>query len=144
MLQRRIVDTIGCLLRQKISNRKIFLYSKTHYSSIFVWKTNKRAIFAPVFPNRTLLVGTHGLFNMKKLQKLLLLLLFFTALFASCGRKESGQLVGVLDRPKWKGLNPYGMVYVPSGTLHVGTGDEDLSKSFVSRPKMNTVSLSTG
>ena len=73
--------------------------------------------------------------NMKKLQKLLLLLTFFAAVVASCGRKESGQLVGVLDRPNWKGINPYGMVYVPSGTLHIGTGDEDLSKALVSRPK---------
>ncbi len=76
---------------------------------------------------------------MKKLQKLLLLLPFLAALVASCGRKESGQLVGVLDRPNWKGINPYGMVYVPSGTLHIGTGDEDLSKSLVSRPK--TISI---
>ena len=72
---------------------------------------------------------------MKKMQKLLLLLTFIAAVVASCGRKESGQLVGVLDRPNWKGINPYGMVYVPSGTLHIGTGDEDLSKSLVSRPK---------
>jgi len=79
------------------------------------------------------------LLNMKKLQKLLLLLPFLAALVASCGRKESGQLVGVLDRPDWKGINPYGMVYVPSGTLHIGTGDEDISKSLVSRPK--TISI---
>ncbi|MEO6757913.1 MAG: gliding motility-associated lipoprotein, partial [Saprospiraceae bacterium] len=66
---------------------------------------------------------------MKKMQKLLLLLPFLAAVVASCGRKESGQLIGALDRPHWKGLNPYGMVYVPSGTLHIGTGDEDLSKA---------------
>ncbi|MEI6407885.1 MAG: SUMF1/EgtB/PvdO family nonheme iron enzyme [Bacteroidota bacterium] len=77
---------------------------------------------------------------MKKMQKLLLLLLFFAAVAASsCGRKESGQLVGVLDRPKWRGINPFGMVYVPSGTLHVGTGDEDLSKTMVARPKSISV-----
>jgi len=73
--------------------------------------------------------------HMKKMQKLLLLLTFFAAVVASCGRQESGQLVGVLDRPNWKGINPYGMVYVPSGTLHIGTGDEDVSKALVSRPK---------
>ncbi len=72
---------------------------------------------------------------MKKLQNLLLLLLFLAAAAASCGRKESGQLVGVVDRPHWRGINPYGMVYVPSGTLHIGTGDEDLSKQMVARPK---------
>ena len=75
------------------------------------------------------------MFNMKKLQKSILLLLFFAAAVASCGRKESGQLVGVTSRPKWSGVNPYGMVYVPSGTLHIGSGDEDLSKSLVARPK---------
>jgi gliding motility-associated lipoprotein GldK len=73
---------------------------------------------------------------MKKMQKLLLLLLFFAAVAASsCGRQESGQLVGVIDRPKWKGINPFGMVYVPSGTLHIGAGDEDLSRALVARPK---------
>lgn len=72
---------------------------------------------------------------MKKLQKSLLLLLFLAAVAASCGRKESGELVGVFDRPKWKGVNPYGMVYVSSGTLHVGVGDEDLSRQLVARPK---------
>ena len=72
---------------------------------------------------------------MKKLQNSLLLLLFLAAFAASCGRKQTGDLVGVLGRPKWKGINPYGMVYVPSGTLHVGVGDEDLSKQMVSRPK---------
>ena len=75
------------------------------------------------------------MFNMKKLQFSLLLLLFLAVVAASCGRKESGQLVGALDRPKWRGINPYGMVYVPSGTLHVGVGDEDLSRSLVARPK---------
>lgn len=72
---------------------------------------------------------------MKKLQKSLLLLLFLAAFVASCGRKETGELVGVFNRPKWKGINPYGMVYVPSGTFHVGVGDEDLSKQLVARPK---------
>ena len=79
------------------------------------------------------------MFNMKKLQQSLLLLLFVAAAVASCGRKESGQLVGVISRPKWSGVNPYGMVYVPSGSLHIGSGDEDLSKSLVARPK--TISI---
>lgn len=59
------------------------------------------------------------------------LLLFMT----SCGQKQSGELVGVQDRPSWKGINPYGMVYVPSGTLHVGPSDQDIANTFVQRPK---------
>lgn len=76
---------------------------------------------------------------MKKLQLSTLLLLFFAVIIASCGRQEGGQLIGVTDRPSWKGINPYGMVYVPSGTLQVGVGDEDLSKSLVARPKTISV-----
>ena len=64
-----------------------------------------------------------------------MLLALLAGVFASCGRKESGQLVGVLDRPKWKGINPFGMVYIPSGTLHIGAGDQDISNTMVARPK---------
>jgi len=76
---------------------------------------------------------------MKKLQLSTLLLLFFAVIITSCGRQEGGQLIGVTDRPSWKGINPYGMVYVPSGTLQIGVGDEDLSKSLVARPKTISV-----
>ncbi len=54
---------------------------------------------------------------------------------SSCGRDESGQLVGVLERPKWTGLNPYGMVYVPSGTLHIGQSDQDVFQTYTQKPK---------
>ena len=73
--------------------------------------------------------------KMKKLQHSTLLLLLLAVIIASCGRKEGGQLIGASGRPGWKGINPYGMVYIPSGTLHIGTGDEDLSRGLVSRPK---------
>lgn len=76
--------------------------------------------------------------DMKKLIQVFAALGILLVLSA-CGSKESGQLVGVLDRPSWKGINPYGMVYVPSGTLTIGTGDEDISRTFVQRPK--TISI---
>ncbi|MFZ4544233.1 MAG: SUMF1/EgtB/PvdO family nonheme iron enzyme [Saprospiraceae bacterium] len=72
---------------------------------------------------------------MKNFLKSLLALSLITVLVSSCGRKEDGQLLGVQDRPTWKGVNPYGMVYVPSGTLFIGAGDEDISNSYVQRPK---------
>jgi len=72
---------------------------------------------------------------MKKLQNSVLLLLFLAVVAASCGQKETGQLLGVVERPSWKGINPYGMVYVPSGVVTVGSGDEDLGRNMVSRPK---------
>ena len=74
---------------------------------------------------------------MKNVLKLALVALVFVAL--SCGKQESGELIGVLDRPVWKGINPYGMVYVPSGTLLVGPSDQDVSNTFVQRPKQISI-----
>ena len=71
---------------------------------------------------------------MKKTLKTLCALLFIGILF-SCGSSDTGQLIGVLDRPSWKGINPYGMVYVPSGTLHIGPGDQDVNNTYVQRNK---------
>lgn len=70
---------------------------------------------------------------MKNVLRLALVLLMFVVV--SCGQRETGQLTGVLDRPSWKGVNPYGMVYIPSGTLHIGPSDQDVSNTFVQRPK---------
>ena len=61
--------------------------------------------------------------------------LLLILLVSSCGRDESGQLVGVTERPSWSGLNPYGMVYVPSGTLHIGQSDQDIFNSYTQKPK---------
>lgn len=64
---------------------------------------------------------------MKKSSHLLLLcLVAISIVLSSCGSKEVGQLYGVPDRPKWKGINPYGMVYIPSGYLHVGQSSNDI------------------
>ncbi len=54
---------------------------------------------------------------------------------SSCGKNNSGQLSGVQNRPSWKGINPYGMVYVPSGTTHIGQSDQDVFSTYTQRPK---------
>ena len=63
-----------------------------------------------------------------------------TIILTSCGRRESGELVGVLDRPDWKGVNPYGMVYVRPGTVHIGNSDQDITGTFIQRPKAISIS----
>ena len=64
-----------------------------------------------------------------------LVLLLLSVFLPSCGsNKGTGELVGISDRPKWKADVPYGMVYIKSGTFHIGTGDEDISKYYISRP----------
>jgi len=59
----------------------------------------------------------------------------FVLLLSACGREESGQLTGIVDRPSWNATNPYGMIYVPSGTLHIGQSDQDVFSTQVQRPK---------
>lgn len=70
--------------------------------------------------------------------------LFFVGLvlliLSSCGREQSGELTGVMDRPAWTGINPFGMVYVPSGTLTIGQSDQDVFSTHTQRPKSISIS----
>ncbi|MBL0190561.1 MAG: SUMF1/EgtB/PvdO family nonheme iron enzyme [Saprospiraceae bacterium] len=64
------------------------------------------------------------------------------ATIVSCGgrtKKQAGQLIGVEDRPKWNGINPYGMLYIPSGTFESGVGDQDLRSTFLTRGKVVSI-----
>jgi gliding motility-associated lipoprotein GldK len=61
-------------------------------------------------------------------------------IFSACGSSaSSGQLEGVMDRPDWKSINPYGMVYVPSGVLTVGQSDQDIFTSRIQRPRQISI-----
>jgi gliding motility-associated lipoprotein GldK len=66
----------------------------------------------------------------------LLIALFLSA----CGNQKTGELIGVQDRPAWNGINPYGMVYVPSGELHIGQSDQDKFNTFTNRPRAVSIS----
>ena len=39
------------------------------------------------------------------------------------------------DRPKWRADVPFGMVYIKPGTFQLGSGDEDVSRYYIRRPK---------
>lgn len=56
-----------------------------------------------------------------------------------CGKEQTGELTGVMDRPSWNGINPYGMVYIPSGRLQIGQSDQDVFTTYTQRPR--TVSI---
>lgn len=72
---------------------------------------------------------------MKKSTVSLYALFLLVLILSSCGRTEEGQLIGVQNRPTWNGLNPYGMVYVPSGTAHIGQSDQDVFQTFTQKPR---------
>lgn len=71
-----------------------------------------------------------------KLQSLTLVFLSLgIILLSGCGGSYDGQLLGELDRPVWQPEMPYGMVYVPSGFLHVGPSDQDVNHALLSQSK---------
>ena len=76
---------------------------------------------------------------MKSLSSLSALLLA-VMLISSCGKQESGQLTGAQNRPQWAGFNPFGMVYIPSGTLTIGQSDQDVFSTYAQRQKAISIS----
>ncbi len=75
-----------------------------------------------------------------KRQALFFLGFVVVVLLSSCGREQSGELIGVQDRPSWQGINPFGMVYIPSGTLTIGQSDQDIFSTHTQRPKSISIS----
>jgi len=55
------------------------------------------------------------------------------------GSVSDGQLRGVAIGGKYVLPRPLGMVYVPSGTFHMGPSDEDISYSFTARNKQVSI-----
>jgi len=75
---------------------------------------------------------------MKRALHIFLIIITFASIAGCSGSSWGayrGQLLGVFDRPKWRNVSPYGMVYVKSGTLHIGGGDQDVNHTLVQRPK---------
>jgi len=60
-------------------------------------------------------------------------------MLTGCGKATwdsyKGQLLGAKDRPAWVPVQPYGMIYVPTGVLHIGPNDQDLNNAMVARSK---------
>lgn len=64
-----------------------------------------------------------------------------TAVVSSCGLNSgNGELVGSQVRPVFKPFIPYGMVYIPSGTYHLGQSDQDIAYSQVAHNRQISVS----
>jgi formylglycine-generating enzyme len=79
---------------------------------------------------------------MRNVNFVVLALLVSAMTLVSCGKskKTSGQLIGAQDRPAWRGINPFGMVFIPPGTLTIGAGDQDMKNTFLQRPKSISIS----
>lgn len=75
---------------------------------------------------------------MKRLNILLLLATAIT--FVGCGlNNDRGELTGVPNRKQWFHPQPYGMVYVPTGTFHMGQSDQDIWSTYVAQNRQVSV-----
>ena len=74
------------------------------------------------------------------MKRVIILLASAFVLMVSCKNGGDGQLVGVKDRPDFLDLEPYGMVYVPTGHYVMGGGDQDVPFALTQQSKNVTVS----
>jgi gliding motility-associated lipoprotein GldK len=78
-------------------------------------------------------------FRSKLLRNALGAIAIITAL-SGCGLKNSkGELTGVPGRKPWYHPQPYGTVYVPTGTFQMGQADQDILASMSARPKQISI-----
>lgn len=58
----------------------------------------------------------------------------------SCGLNQNrGELTGVPGRRPWFHPQPYGTIYVPTGTFHTGQSDQDIFRSYIAPNKQVSI-----
>jgi gliding motility-associated lipoprotein GldK len=60
-------------------------------------------------------------------------------LLSSCSSGLSGELTGVKNRRPWYHAQPYGMVFIPAGSFHMGSAEQDVLFSMNDKPKQVSV-----
>jgi sulfatase modifying factor 1 len=73
------------------------------------------------------------------IKKLSFLLPIGMMALAGCGSSNNGELTGVLHREKWFQPDPYGMVFIPSGSYNMGPSDQDVPYAVTAQSKTVTV-----
>jgi gliding motility-associated lipoprotein GldK len=75
----------------------------------------------------------------KGMMKLSVLFPIGMMILAGCGTSNNGELTGVLHREKWFQPDPYGMVYIPSGSFTMGPSDQDVPYAITAQGKTVTI-----
>jgi len=66
--------------------------------------------------------------------------IFFVSSLYSCGFSDRGELTGVPGRKAWFHPQPYGTVYIPSGTIHIGGNEQDIPMAMIAPNKQISIS----
>jgi len=70
--------------------------------------------------------------------KKLIVLASFIAVVTGCN-KRMGELIGVQGREKWFQPDPFGTLYIPMGSYHMGPSDEEITMAHTAHSKMVSV-----
>jgi formylglycine-generating enzyme len=70
--------------------------------------------------------------------KKILILASFVAIVAGCN-KRTGELIGVVGREKWYQPDPFGTLFIPMGSYHMGPDDEEAPMAHTTKSKMVSV-----
>jgi sulfatase modifying factor 1 len=70
--------------------------------------------------------------------KKLLVLASFVAIVTGCNKK-TGELIGVQGREQWFQPDPFGTLYIPMGSYHMGPSDEETTMAHTAKSKMVSV-----
>ncbi len=75
---------------------------------------------------------------MNRVKRILVVVAIMT--LGSCGlNKTPGELTGVPGRRPWFHPQPYGTIYVPTGTFHTGQSDQDIFRSYIAPNKQVSI-----
>ncbi len=73
--------------------------------------------------------------------KTIRLILFFLVASAivACSSGDRGELTGTQGRPQWFHPQPFGTVYVPTGSIHIGANEQDIPMAQISPNKQVSI-----
>jgi len=68
-------------------------------------------------------------------------ILFFLAagMVVACSTGDRGELTGVQGRGQWFHPQPYGTIYVPTGSIHIGGNEQDVPMAQISPNKQVSI-----
>lgn len=69
-----------------------------------------------------------------------LLLSFIALTIAACSFSDRGELVGTQGRKAWFHPQPYGTVYIPTGSIHMGANEQDVPMAMLAPNKQVSIS----